>query len=176
MANDSYIIDAQVNEVAYSEPVTLAEAKLFIRVSHTSEDAQIAELITQARQTIEKATGLSLLAKTVKLWFSNEGGYFRLPYGPVNSSVTFYEDYTGTLLTNTRLVGGNHPVLTFPKLETIRAEYSVGYTSLPKQLKGAILDQVNFMYENRGAGAEGMGICEKVWRVCQQYTIQSPIL
>jgi uncharacterized phiE125 gp8 family phage protein len=176
MGNQSYIIDSQLTEVSYSEPVTLAEAKLYIRVSHTSEDAQVASLISAARKTIEDAAGISILTKTVKVWFSNKGGSFSLPFGPVISDVVLYDDYTGTLLTDKRIIGGNYPVVKFPQIDTLRAEYQVGMTHVPAALKFAILDQVNHMYENRGAGAEGMGICEKAWRACQQFTRQSPIL
>jgi len=40
-----------------SEPVTLTEAKLFLRVSHTAEDELIGTLIAAARQRVEAATG-----------------------------------------------------------------------------------------------------------------------
>jgi len=176
MGNYSYIIDSQVTEVSYAEPVTLAEAKLYIRVSHTSEDAQVAQLISAARKTIEDAAGISILTKTVKVWFSNKGGSFPLPFGPVVSAVTLYDDYTGTLLTDNRIVGGNYPKVLFPQIDSLRAEYQVGMTHVPIALKFAILDQLNHMYENRGAGAEGMGICEKAWRACQQFSRTSPIL
>lgn len=176
MANTSYLIDYSVSDVIYAEPVTLAEAKLYIRVSHTSEDAEIAEMITAARQAIELAAGISIVTKQVTVWFSNKGGFFQLPYGPVTSSVTLYEDTTGTVLTDKKIVGGKYPVVTFPAIDNLKAVYNAGYAVVPKELKFAILDQVNHMYENRGAGAEGMGICEKAWRACQQFTRTSPIL
>lgn len=176
MGNQSYIIDSQVTEVNYSEPLTLAEAKQYIRVTHDSEDALISSMISAARKTIEDAAGISILTKTVKVWFSNKGGSFNLPFGPVISAVTLYDDYTGTLLTDKRIIGGNYPVVKFPQIDTLRAEYQVGMTHVPVALKFAIRDQVNHMYDNRGAGAEGMGICEKAWRACQQFNRTSPIL
>ena len=176
MGNYSFIIDSQVTEVSYAEPVTLAEAKLYIRVSTTSEDAQVAQLISSARKIIEDAAGISIITKQVKVWFSNQGCSFQLPYGPITSAVTLYDDYTGTILTDKRIIGGQYPRITFPQIDSLRAEYTVGFTQVPAALKFAILDQINHMYENRGAGAEGMGICEKAWRACQQFTRQSPIL
>jgi hypothetical protein len=176
MGNYSYTIDSQITEVSYAEPVTLAEAKLYIRVSHTSEDAMIARMISSARKIIEDAAGISIITKQVKVWFSNKGGAYQLPYGPITSAITLYDDYTGTVLTDKRIIGGNYPRITFPEIDNMRAEYTVGYTHVPAALKDAILDQLNYMYENRGAENEGTGICEQAWRACQQFTRQSPIL
>ena len=176
MGNYSYTIDSQVTEVSYAEPVTLAEAKLKIRVSHAIEDAMIARMISSARKIIEDAAGISIITKVVKVWFSNKGGAYQLPYGPITSAITLYDDYTGTILTDKRIIGGNYPRITFPQIENMRAEYIVGYTHVPAALKDAILDQLNYMYENRGAENEGTGICEQAWRACQQFTRQSPIL
>ncbi|MFN5425567.1 MAG: hypothetical protein ACK5A2_09340 [Bacteroidota bacterium] len=176
MGNYSFTIDSQVTEVSYAEPVTLAEAKLKIRVSHAIEDAMIARMISSARKIIEDAAGISIITKVVKVWFSNKGGAYQLPYGPITSDITLYDDYTGTILTDKRIIGGNYPRITFPQIENMRAEYTVGYTHVPAALKDAILDQLNYMYENRGAENEGTGICEQAWRACQQFTRQSPIL
>jgi uncharacterized phiE125 gp8 family phage protein len=176
MGNYSYTIDSQITEVSYAEPVTLAEAKLKIRVSHAIEDAMIARMISSARKIIEDAAGISIITKVVKVWFSNKGGAYQLPYGPITSDITLYDDYTGTILTDKRIIGGNYPRITFPQIENMRAEYTVGYTHVPAALKDAILDQLNYMYENRGAENEGTGICEQAWRACQQFTRQSPII
>ena len=176
MGNTSYIIDSNITEVSYAEPVTLAEAKLYIRVSHTSEDAQISEMIRSARMIIEKATGLSFITKQVEVWFCNKGAWLQLPYGPITSSITLTDVTSGTTLTDTIITGGNHPVITFPAIDRLKATYNVGFTTLPTPLKNAILDQVNHMYENRGAFDETMGVCQKAWRTCQMYTKTSPIL
>lgn len=49
------------------EPVTLAEAKAFLRVDHDSEDALIVGLIKAARQDVERSTGAALIDQTWRL-------------------------------------------------------------------------------------------------------------
>ena len=45
-----------------AQPVTVAEAKLFLRVEHEAEDGLIATLIEAARARVEGAVGLVLLS------------------------------------------------------------------------------------------------------------------
>jgi uncharacterized phiE125 gp8 family phage protein len=49
---------------AATEPISLAEAKAHLRVTHTAEDALIAALITAARQACESETNRSLVTQT----------------------------------------------------------------------------------------------------------------
>lgn len=49
------------------EPVTLAEAKTHLRVSHDSEDMLIAGLIRAARDEVEKSAGLALIDQAWRL-------------------------------------------------------------------------------------------------------------
>ena len=49
---------------ASSEPLTLADAKLFCRVDTTDDDALITGLISSARRRVETETGLALMTQT----------------------------------------------------------------------------------------------------------------
>lgn len=49
------------------EPVTLAEAKAHLRVSHDSEDVLLTGLIRAARQEVEARTGTALIAQSWRL-------------------------------------------------------------------------------------------------------------
>lgn len=56
---------------ATSQPVTLAEAKTFMKVTHSVEDSLITALIIAATQAIENYTGQYFVERTVKGEFSN---------------------------------------------------------------------------------------------------------
>lgn len=173
----TFINDYQFsNNSPVTEPVTLAEAKLYCRVTTSTEDALIETMITQAREAIELATNLSLIPRQVEVWFNNQGGFFQLPFGPVTYLLAVY-DNNGDEITGNELkvVGGAYPKINFPNQADMRAVYNAGFDCLPKDLKIAILDQVSYDYENRGLDSN-TGICEKTWRACQRWSKTSPIL
>jgi uncharacterized phiE125 gp8 family phage protein len=51
-----------------AEPVTLADVKQHLRVTHSSEDALISGLIKAAREELEQATGLALISQGWRLY------------------------------------------------------------------------------------------------------------
>ena len=51
-----------------AEPVTLADMKLHLRLTHDSEDGLLTSLIKAAREELEQATGLALIAQTWRLY------------------------------------------------------------------------------------------------------------
>ena len=177
MAYSNFIIDYTLTDTApVTEPVTLAEAKLYCRVTNSVDDNQISLMIKQAREAVEVGTGLSLIPKTAVVWFTNFDGNFNLPYGPVNSFTSLIDENGDTVLAaNYSLVGGKFPLLQFPIWRNLKATYTCGYATIPNDLKIAILDQVSYDYENRGLDSD-KGICEKTWKACQRWTRISPIL
>jgi uncharacterized phiE125 gp8 family phage protein len=179
----NYLVDyTLVDNGTITEPVTLAEAKNYCRVSTTADDSLITILITQAREAIEKATGLCLTSKLVSVWFNNPAGNLEMPFGPMDpTTFKLYDLNTGNevLAANYFLTGDKFPSLNFPIWNKLKATYTSGYSTVPKDLKVAILDQIDFDYENRGADVERYdqtGVCQKAWRACQRYTRVSPIL
>lgn len=179
----NYLVDyTLVDNGTITEPVTLAEAKNYCRISTNADDSLVTMLITEAREAIERATGLCLTSKLVGVWFNNPSGNFSMPFGPMDKTTfKLYDIQTGNeiLAANYSLNGDQFPTLTYPIWNGLRATYTSGMVTIPKDLKTAILDQIDFDYENRGADIEKYdqtGVCQKAWRACQRYTRVSPIL
>lgn len=68
------------------EPVSLAEAKAFLRLDQAEEDSLLATLITAARLMIEAASGRMLIDQTWRIVLDQwpEAGEIRLPLSPVS--------------------------------------------------------------------------------------------
>ena len=99
MAYSNFIIDYTLTDTApVTEPVTLAEAKLYCRVTNSVDDNQISLMIKQAREAVEVGTGLSLIPKTAVVWFTNWDGHFNLPYGPMNSFTSLIDQNGDTIV------------------------------------------------------------------------------
>lgn len=72
-----------------AEPVTLAEAKLYLRLDQSEEDSLLATLITAARLMVEAASGRMLVEQGWRIVLDRwpESGEIRLPLSPVLSIV-----------------------------------------------------------------------------------------
>lgn len=133
-----------------NEPVTLQEAKDWCKIDVPDDDDLIAALIKGARIICENYSGVSFVQKTVTAIIQNGLGNINLPYGPVTGSVA-YTNPDGTAIT------GDYNI-SIPKCERIKAVYTGGYTTLPGNLKTAVLNQIAWMYENRGDAKVSSGV------------------
>jgi hypothetical protein len=129
--------------VTGAEPVTLEQVKAYNRVLFDSDDAVLELLITEARETLSKSTGLSLVETEIELVYDRYINSFRLPYGPVTAVTSLEldgEDISGSVAYGMIKRAGRG---------TIVAEYEAG----PAQNEGlriAMLEMIAHLYTNRG--------------------------
>lgn len=149
------------------EPVALADARAFIKLDDTAEDALLTTLITAARLHVEAVTARAMLSQSWRLvldaWPTTRT--IALPVGPVSalSAVTVFdaEDEPQALdLDNFLLQAGqvllprDIAVAARPRLG-IEMDYVAGYGSdpaaVPADLKHACLVLVAHWFEHRDA-------------------------
>jgi uncharacterized phiE125 gp8 family phage protein len=151
------------------EPVTLADAKAYLKIDTSDDDALVTALITAARARAEWHTGRALMTQSWILWLDRwpDDGIVAIPLPPLRavSAVTLYaRDDTATLFDPARyavdLAGGRialrqnaflPPLLRV--IDAIAVSFSAGYgdaPDVPQAHKTAILELVAFLYEHRG--------------------------
>jgi uncharacterized phiE125 gp8 family phage protein len=156
-----------------SEPVTLAEAKAFLRIGDDAEDGFIATLITAARLHIEGVTGRALIEQSwrvvLDVWPANRR--VTLPVGPLSSltAIRAYDE-AGTpatiALAQFQPETAANPARVFlpsfiagmPLLREragIEIDYVAGYgtaaADVPADLKHALLTLIGYWFEHRDA-------------------------
>jgi len=127
-----------------TEPVTLNDIKAWGKIDTTDENALLTALITTARIMCEQYTNTGFISRSIVADINNANGGFILPYGPVTSGPTA-ANWQGTALT----VEYNFNQLQTP-YGRMAVSYAAGYATLPEIYKTAIMEQVLFLYENRG--------------------------
>lgn len=155
-----------------SEPVSLAEAKLFLRVDHDAEDNLIGALVAAARETVEAATGRALIKRRVResldIWRRDAVNGAVLGLGPVSAviAVRLLADNGAQSVIDPeryRLEGErDRPRLVFPpglpatlrSAGGIEIEYECGISEIaagvPAALRLAVLHITASLYEVRG--------------------------
>lgn len=159
-----------------AEVATLTEAKNFLKVTGNQDDNLITEMITGARQSLEKFTGASFGEKTIEVLFTSWEGFYRLPYGPVievEKVERIYADGTVSELETGDFTVRDDKVYvvewyTTRELVGVQVTYTAGYNDddpLPSDLKQAVLKQIAYNYDNR----EGGGISPSAMSIAKMY-------
>jgi uncharacterized phiE125 gp8 family phage protein len=159
------------------EPIDLAEAKLHLRIDHDDENTLISNLITLARQEIERLTGLCLAEQSWILTYDRwPGREIKLPIWPVvmvdgisyldeegTSTPIDEDDYLlDTFSRPARIVLAKNA--SWPGVElwpvngvqiTLTAGYNMdgctGSEEMPMRYRQAMLLMIGHYYENREA-------------------------
>lgn len=164
-----------------NEPVTLAEAKLHLRVDHNADDALIEALITGAREQCEHLIGRSLLPQTWEKTLDSFPLFENIELlNPCIISITSIK-YISAITANEVTLAANQYSLdkdsepgwvmsatdfvwpdTLPVANAVRVRYVAGYAnaaSVPSSIKNWIKLAIDTAYENRGGLADkSMGL------------------
>ena len=137
------------------EPVTIAEVKAYCKIdTGTIDDDILTELIITARQQAEDFTNISIVARSVTVVVKNLNGGIYLPYCPFLSLTSIKDQYGNDIdPANYILSGTMFPQLIKPCWDRMTLVYEAGYGIPPSKIKTAILQQVFYLYENRGESA-----------------------
>lgn len=162
-----------------AEPVSLAEAKLHLRVDHADDDTLISSLIVAARQSAEHITGRALMPQTWELALDAFDSVICLPKPPfVSVTSVKYTDSNGVLQTldpaaysvdsysePARLIpvyGGSWPS-TRSQPNAVLIRYQAGYAdaaAVPQEIKSWMLLKIGALYANRESVAVGVSVAE----------------
>lgn len=149
--------------VSSSEPLTLSETKLYLRVDGTAEDSLITDLITVAREHAESYLRRSIIDQSWRMTLEDYAPTcFRLPMGPVRSitSISLVDNEGGVIA----LSSSNYELKTdqdeielteMVYAHMIQITYATGYASssdIPKSLRYGMLSHIASLFECRGEG------------------------
>jgi uncharacterized phiE125 gp8 family phage protein len=159
------------------EPVTLAETKSHLRISHTDDDAYITRLITAARKQIEARLAVGLIAQNWSLFLDRwpQAGCVYIPLAPViqvSDVITYGESDTPATLDPAHyyLDRVSRPARLalrsgrpFPQagrnLNGIEIKLAIGYgttpATVPDDLRQALLLTIAAWFANRGESESG---------------------
>jgi len=135
------------------EPVTIGDAKAWLKVDLTDDDALITDLINTARTQVEEYTGTAVVACEVVAVIDNSAGDLELPYGPV-SEITEVLNENGDEITDYTTTGSAFLKLKDPKLNYLKLTYKAGFTQIPPAIIIGLKQQLTWVYENRGDDAK----------------------
>lgn len=163
---------------APTDPVTLAQARLHLRVTDTSEDALITSLITAARQYCEHYTRRAIGAQTLEIALEEfpDDDEIELPMSPV-TAIT-YVKYIATDGTLTTLSSGSYSLDDYSHVSRVLLAYNTcwpltqdvdnavfiryvaGATTTPATVIAAMKLMIGHLYENRESVVVGPTVAE----------------
>ncbi len=160
-----------------SEPLSVADAKSYLRVAHDDDDAIVVALIASARHHVEALTRTGLLTQTWRLMLDRwpESGWIKPKLGPLRSLVAariYNESGVATSLDLDRFVideaagviaapGWSLP-LPGRAVSGVELDVEIGYGDTPADVPQVLLQAIRMLvahwYDNRGLVSIGQSV------------------
>ena len=154
-----------------SEPITLDEAKAFLRVLDSDSDELINSLIVAVREYVENITNRQLLPATFEAYDANI--IYKLPKNPIRSIEKIellgddgvYSEFDSSLYYLFGELGiGYVGYKTLPELiehpEAFKITFTSGYDIVPEAIKQYMKVKIATLFENREEFVVGVSISE----------------
>ena len=138
--------------VGAAEPVTLAEAKNYLRINNTQDDTIIASMITSARRQAEQYLNSDIVAKERVVYYERLTSPVNLYYAPITGVTSITVDGTTLATTGYEVLGLQNPLLRILQgpAEKVRVNYTtVGVNN--NEIKIGVLAYIAWLYYNRDA-------------------------
>lgn len=164
-----------------AEPITLDQARDYLRADGTALDEEIGMLLAAARTEVEQATGQRLMEQTVRVLADSFADLDHFDVGPVNQVLAIrYQDRAGAEqlldagtfeLFGAGLDRAVRPVsgASWPRVrnasQVIKLDLAVGYpdaASVPQNLRFAIFAVLRARFEGRDPAIEALIINERI--------------
>jgi uncharacterized phiE125 gp8 family phage protein len=164
---DDYPKGLQVRrDTSIALPVSLDEAKDFLRVNHDDDDAYITQLIKAMTWRIEDKAEIALSTQSLTAEWAVVQNYATLPRPPFVSisGITVYDEFNNpTLLSSSGYFTEGLTTITVRFKQNVgkrtRISYTAGYgnsSAIPDDLKQYILQLVFQEYNQRGSVTEDL--------------------
>lgn len=175
--NYNDIIEYEITTDLATEPVSLIELKRHLNMLFDTsgayvfddDDTYLTSINKSSRQAMEKYTGLSFGSKTIVAILKNDQGGIEIPFGPL-ISITSIKDSDGTVIPSTEytLIGSKFKKIVSPTFNYLEVTYVAGYTTLPEDLKLAIMHEAAYRYNSRYS-EDGIGYCKSALELAAPY-------
>jgi uncharacterized phiE125 gp8 family phage protein len=145
-----------------SEPVSLDEFKLILKLDDTEQDSYLTNLLKSSRELIEKYLSRALITQTIELSFDSfvkDLYLWRAPIQSITSVIVYDSENSSSTITNTNYFLLNDELIfnddfsldiSLRTRQGIKITYIAGYgaaSSVPASIKNAILNYASFLYD-----------------------------
>ena len=139
-------LDVTIISDALAIPITLAEVKTHVNVDFADHDVLLTSLLASAFREVELFTQKALKTKTVRQSFKEINGTVELVYSPVQS-ITSVTDASNVTLAYT--YSPDKTKVDAYSASGIKITFVAGYSSLPSDLRNAVLDIIAVDFDNK---------------------------